>query len=1270
MLRSPVCRAILFVVLILLEGRRAHAQIHTHHDNFPNFCGTPTLASVRAGDWSDAGTWGGRLPGANDIVRISPGTAVVYDRHSDVAIKSVCVENGAVLSYRTDLNTRLVVTNFLVQEGGALRIGSPSSPVPPHVTAEMIFPDTPLDLAADPLQWGNGLLVLGEITVSGHPRTPTFVRMARELKEGDVDVVLERAVGGWQIGDEVIVPDSTQHWRVNPPQEPYTMRIERFTVAAISPDGTTVRLSSAARFLHPGARNRHNEIVFLPHLLNASRNVIFRSANPNGVRGHTAWTHQAAVDVRYASFIGLGRTLNKQLDNTVIDANGQVTHVGTNQIGKYGVHFHHLLRPNSLLLGCYIDGQSVDPEGPRSGVWVHSSYGVTVQDNVGAFTTGWTFGTEKGNEKWVTFKRNFALHNTGIFRRPDGAGDEPGSIGAAFWLRGPLVTFAENVAANSVEGFNIFLDCCPPNRVPTQLGADPNVDGQWETFVMNASDFFVDGFEVYSTNKATEHWYITTHQCKADGTVARSRYQDLNLWHVADLGLQYPSGNVEMTRVRAYADPTRNDSLGYTLGDYRPPGFVLRDSTFEGFGGTAFSLGTDSGGGIQKILNSSFYNSHDVDIPPQITSGSPFHMPPQRVVLENVTLDTSPQSRWDDIPTALTMGAMFTWGVNNMVLAQTHLRNVSINGRTLNTSAYRPAAHPQFIVPGSMYGGPGMVGAPTLGLNNEQLFNQFQTAIGGAVAPCQTMLPHTYAMFCDPLPGSLEVISWGISLQPNPDGTFKVFLGLITNEPSELKVTVDEALVAHSPPAFVHDVSLGDYPAGIAQKGFRAIAESNGRTASPRWDLSAFWTPQGNDATAPTIGELLYAKNSHSSTSELFTMSTSESVWLDIYYGLTPALGTLGYRAARLGGGGYSWLQGELKNLTPDTEYFAQVVIRDAAGNETRSNILQFRTARTPVGAAPVAANHTVSTDRNRCLAGAVPPGSGQNITYKLHSVPLNGSVQLAPDGGFTYVPLPDSSGQDSFTYVAEDEFGRLSAPATVSVNVQSTGGTAPTIGPIADQTIRRGDHLTVPVQAQNGAAGGSLTFFLSGDLPATMNPSTSTLDIWAPATQPLGSYVMAVIARNSVGEESSRSFTVTVLNQDGSPGPGPGPNPGGPGAPDDGKFLVATAPTQLSVPLKRGKAKVKLVSVIAYLPRSLHTEGTRKILGLLAMTQGPAKARISSGKVSISLGKRAPKKDAPKAKRLSSSVTFKQPGSYSFAFVAIAGARVKVVPIQVTVTP
>lgn len=311
----------------------AHATTHaaaapdncgTPYDTIPNFALNPTIVSVQDGPWSSPSTWSpGRLPEAQDIVVVRHH--VTYDSQTGIA-DVIGIDGGASLRFRPDISTRLQVGVLKVFQGGLLTIGTEVSPIASNVTAELIVRNRPLNPATDPDQFGTGLLSHnGTVTMHGAVKTPAFVRTAVEPRAGHTTLSLEQPVSGWRAGDRIFVPDTRQVHPDNWFNPNWPLQMEERTIQNISADGRTLTLSSALSFDHRGARNADgtptvlsNGIKLLPHVGNLTRNVIIRSENPSGTRGHTLFTLRSAVDLRYVQFQDLGRTKAEPLDPTPI----------------------------------------------------------------------------------------------------------------------------------------------------------------------------------------------------------------------------------------------------------------------------------------------------------------------------------------------------------------------------------------------------------------------------------------------------------------------------------------------------------------------------------------------------------------------------------------------------------------------------------------------------------------------------------------------------------------------------------------------------------------------------------------------------------------------------------------------------------------------------------------------------------------------------------------------------------------------------------------
>lgn len=94
---------------------------------------------------------------------------------------------------------------------------------------------------------------------------------------------------------------------------------------------------------------------------------------------------------------------------------------------------------------------------------------------------------------------------------------------------------------------------------------------------------------------------------------------------------------------------------------------------------------------------------------------------------------------------------------------------------------------------------------------------------------------------------------------------------------------------------------------------------------------------------------------------------------------------------------------------------------------------------------APTAADDSYTTGEGVPLVVPAPgvlandgDADADPLTAVLLTPPAHGTLQLNPDGSFTYTPTPNFSGSDSFTYEASD--GVLEDTAVVTITVESSG--------------------------------------------------------------------------------------------------------------------------------------------------------------------------------------------------------------------------------------
>lgn len=619
-----------------MHGSHAHAAIittgpgagqpyipGTSHDTVPDFCAFPTISSVRNGAWNDPGSWdAARVPAAGDIVDVRH---TIDFAESDARIDCLGI-HGLFIVSRT-VNTRLTAGTIIVYSGGTLDAGTASSPI--TARAEIVIADKPLNTTGslggrvDPEQFGTGLLGFGTVRMHGRSYASTFMRLQQELGIGSGSILLSQPVD-WLVGDTLAIPDTrhlTDPERGTPgsaTRANFIPQTELRTIASISGDGRTVTLNTPTQYRHRGARTLSGQLVYLPHVMNLSRNVIIRSENPSGTRGHVLFTNRANVDIRYTAFQSLGRTRNIPLNNTVITG-GAVQSVGTNQIGRYALHMHHLygpLTPQSnghqfTLIGNAIHQDAGDTVSTtrdwKWGIAVHGSHYGLLMDNVVYNVFGAGIAFEDGSESFNVVDHNFVMRVNGSGDRGDGRGGvgstDLAHDGVGFWFRGTNNYVRNNVAAtfhnpgpDSAYGFKYFSQGAGNVKIPVYQGANTTMTGQFRTVPVHMVPLLeFDNNESYGGQSGLTMWWMGAYNGdKANVSKRWNVFKNTKIWHIYNRGVfQYEVGNVLFdgyTQIGANITNSACCSKGYTASDYPAINVVMRNANIQGMqGGVEFS---------------------------------------------------------------------------------------------------------------------------------------------------------------------------------------------------------------------------------------------------------------------------------------------------------------------------------------------------------------------------------------------------------------------------------------------------------------------------------------------------------------------------------------------------------------------------------------------------------------------------------------------------------------------------------------------------------
>jgi len=121
-------------------------------------------------------------------------------------------------------------------------------------------------------------------------------------------------------------------------------------------------------------------------------------------------------------------------------------------------------------------------------------------------------------------------------------------------------------------------------------------------------------------------------------------------------------------------------------------------------------------------------------------------------------------------------------------------------------------------------------------------------------------------------------------------------------------------------------------------------------------------------------------------------------------------------------------------SYTPDANYNGSdsftYVVNDGTVDSAKATV---SVTVTSVNDAPVASAQSVTTNEDTVLSGTLPTGSdvdGDSLSYTLVDDASHGSVTITSNGEFTYTPLEDFFGSDSFSYKVND--GSLDSNASV----------------------------------------------------------------------------------------------------------------------------------------------------------------------------------------------------------------------------------------------
>lgn len=108
----------------------------------------------------------------------------------------------------------------------------------------------------------------------------------------------------------------------------------------------------------------------------------------------------------------------------------------------------------------------------------------------------------------------------------------------------------------------------------------------------------------------------------------------------------------------------------------------------------------------------------------------------------------------------------------------------------------------------------------------------------------------------------------------------------------------------------------------------------------------------------------------------------------------------------------------------------------------TENGIGESQTLRFKIGSGkdepPTAQDSSLETYKNIPNSGVLEATDpeGKPLQFTVASAPRRGTVELNPDGSYTYTPAKNKVGEDSFTFTATDPAGNVSKEATVNIKI------------------------------------------------------------------------------------------------------------------------------------------------------------------------------------------------------------------------------------------
>jgi hypothetical protein len=460
---------------------------------------TTTAPPPAFANWSDPAVWGGKVPGAGDVAKITQ--TVMLD--VDTLVAGVDIEPNGLLLWDPK-------TTHTLQSSGNVVVHGKLQMRPESAAVQHVLQFVGIDEGGftgghteEPIAGDVGLWVLhaGQLDLLGAAKK-AWTHLAGAADAGAGSIAVDDA-SGWLPGDEIVVTptqsphENSEHW----------MKHDRRVVQAIS--GKTITLDRPLEHAHPTTTVKQG-VTHKAEVLNLGRNVRIEGT-PDG-NAHVMFLHNmASQSIGYAA----------------------LRHVGPKGVlGRYGIHFHMC---DDGSRGSKIEGTVIADSAHHSFV-SHLSNGITWTDCVSHETVDESFWWDTAGEGQyayeiqshdIVYERCVASavapgadpHATGGFMLGAGSGNVARgcvSVGGSGRSEGST-GFRWSAGSNDEKFTWVFEDNITHNHSHSGLFF-------WQN---NAQRTIVDRFTVYNTGQGMF----------AGAYINLVSYRDCTVYQASDWGL-------------------------------------------------------------------------------------------------------------------------------------------------------------------------------------------------------------------------------------------------------------------------------------------------------------------------------------------------------------------------------------------------------------------------------------------------------------------------------------------------------------------------------------------------------------------------------------------------------------------------------------------------------------------------------------------------------------------------------------------------------------